>query len=87
MTIRMYANRKKLALDNIEITLSHSRIHADDCEECEQQEGYIDTIEKIIRLDGDLSEEERLRLLEIADRCPVHKSLKNEIRMQSKLHV
>ena len=85
MTVRMYANRKKLKLDNIEVTLSHSRIHAQDCEECESQDGYVDRIDKIIKLEGDLSEDERQRLLEIANRCPVHLTLHNEIRIESQL--
>lgn len=79
MTIRMYANRKKLPLENIDIDLSHDRIHAQDCEQCESDGGMVDRITKVIRLQGDLSEQERTRLIEIADRCPVHKTLHNEL--------
>ncbi len=85
MTIRMYANRKKLKLDNVEVSLSHSRIHAEDCDECESQAGFVDRIDKVIKLEGDLSSEERQRLLEIADKCPVHKTLHNEILIKSEL--
>lgn len=85
MTIRMYANRKKLNLDNVEITLNHSRIHVNDCDECESKEGFADRIDKVIKLEGDLSADERQRLLEIADLCPVHKTLHNEIIIDSKL--
>ena len=85
MTMRMYANRKKLKLDNIEIILSHSRIHAEDCEECESTDGFVDRIDKVIKLEGDLSDEEKRRLLEIADKCPVHKTLHNEILIETQL--
>ena len=85
MTIRMYANRKNLKLDNVEVILEHSRIHAEDCEECESTAGFVDRIDKTIKLEGDLSEEERQRLLEIADKCPVHKTLHNEILIKSEL--
>ncbi|NKB36875.1 MAG: alpha/beta fold hydrolase [Gammaproteobacteria bacterium] len=85
MTIRMYANRKNLQLDNIEITLTHSRIHAEDCESCESEKGFVDRIEKEIKLDGGLSATEKNKLLEIADKCPVHKTLHNEILIESKL--
>ena len=85
MTMRMYANRKKLALNNVEITLQHNRIHAQDCDDCENAEGFIDHDEKIVKLDGELSDEEKQRLLEIADRCPVHETLHNEIKIDTKL--
>jgi putative redox protein len=85
MTIRMYANRKNIKLENIEITLNHSRIHAEDCKTCESNDGFVDRIDKIIKLEGDLSEDERQRLLEIADKCPVHKTLHNEILITSRL--
>jgi uncharacterized OsmC-like protein/esterase/lipase len=85
MTVRMYANHKKLKLDNIGVTLSHSRIHAEDCKECDSQEGFVDRIHKIIKLEGELSETERQRLLEIANKCPVHLTLHNEILIESEL--
>ena len=67
------------------MTLSHSRIHVDDCDECESKEGFADRIDKIIKLEGDLTQTEKQRLLEIADKCPVHKTLHNEIIIESKL--
>ena len=85
MTIRMYANRKKLKLDSIEVSLSHSRVHAEDCDECESKTGFADRIDKTIKLEGQLSDKERTRLLEIADKCPVHKTLQNEIIIESTL--
>jgi uncharacterized OsmC-like protein len=85
MTIRMYANRKQLKLDNIEVSLSHSRVHAEDCNDCETKTGFIDGIDKIIKLQGQLSDEEKARLLEIADKCPVHKTLHNELVIGSTL--
>ncbi len=78
MTLRMYANHKKLSLDDIDIQMVHERIHAEDCEECEGRDGKIERISRFIRLDGELSETERKRLLEIADRCPVHRTLENQ---------
>jgi len=85
MTIRMYANRKQLRLDNIDIRLKHSRVHAKDCTECESGTEFIDHIDLEINLKGDLSVEERQRLLQIADRCPVHKTLINDIKIDSRL--
>jgi len=79
MTLRMYADRKKWPLTGVETRLRHSRIHAKDCEECESTSGRIDRIERTITLEGDLDDEQRARLLEIADRCPVHRTLGNEI--------
>ena len=85
MTVRMYASRKKLPLDSIEVTLCHDRIHAEDCSECESETGMVDRIEKKIRLRGDLDEDQRRRLLEVAGKCPVHKTLVNEIVIKSEL--
>lgn len=85
MTMRMYANRKELELDNIEVTLKHNRIHAADCNECESDSGSVDVIEKHIKLEGNLTEAERQRVLEIADMCPIHKTLHNEMQIKSKL--
>jgi len=75
MTLRMYAERKKWPLERISVKLSHHRVHARDCAECESAEGQVDRIDVAVRLSGDLSREQRGRLLEIADRCPVHRTL------------
>lgn len=85
MTVRMYASRKSLNLDRVSVTLRHDKIHAEDCEECETREGRIDRIERDIRLEGDLSDEEKQRLMDIADRCPVHRTLHSEIDIQSRM--
>jgi len=85
MTIRMYANRKKWPLDDIIIDLQHERIHAQDCEDCTQTEGKIDRITRHIEFIGDLSEKQIARLLEIADRCPVHRTLENNPEITTKL--
>ena len=85
MTLRMYADRKKLTLEKVSVRLSHSRIHATDCENCETTAGQIDHIEREITLTGQLTEEERTRLLEIADKCPVHRTLHSEIHITTAL--
>ena len=83
MTLRMYANHKKIDLHDIEVELAHSRIHAEDCEICEKQDQMIDKISRIITLTGNLDEAQRARLLEIADKCPVHKTLTNQIHIET----
>lgn len=85
MTIRMYADRKALPLEHVAVTLRHAKIHAADCAECETKEGKVDHIDRQIRLDGPLSDEQRQRLLEIADKCPVHRTLHSEIHETSRL--
>jgi len=85
MTIRMYARRKGMALDQVRITVSHDRIHAEDCAECEHSEGMIDVFERQIRFDGDLSEAEIERLLQIADKCPVHRTLMSDNLIRTRL--
>jgi len=81
MTIRMYANRKKWPLDDVDILLTHSREHVSDCEHCEEESARVDVLAREIHLQGDLSTEQRARLLEIADRCPVHRTLEGPIRI------
>ena len=83
MTLRMYAERKGLKLDSVEVRLSHQRIHARDCEDCETEEGMLDEIESEIRVEGNLDETQRTRLLEIATRCPIHRTLSSEIRIRT----
>lgn len=85
MTLRMYANFKKLPLEGVRVRLRHGKVHAEDCARCETKEGKIDRIEREIEVLGPLTEEQRLRLLEIADRCPVHKTLGAEIDVVSRL--
>jgi uncharacterized OsmC-like protein len=83
MTLRLYADRKKLPLTRTEIRLRHSRIYATDCAECETKEGMLDRIERIITLEGELDAEARRQLLEIADKCPVHRTLISEIDIRT----
>jgi uncharacterized OsmC-like protein len=85
MTIAMYARRKGWPLTDVTVQLRHSKIHATDCLECETKEGRIDRIERIIQLSGALTEEQRLRLLDIANKCPVHRTLTSEINIQTRL--
>jgi uncharacterized OsmC-like protein/fermentation-respiration switch protein FrsA (DUF1100 family) len=81
MTMRLYADRKSLPLERTTVTLKHSKIHAQDCAECETREGMLDQIDLVIGMEGDLDAEQRKRLLEIADKCPVHRTLTSEIHM------
>ena len=81
MTMRMYADRKTLPMERVTVTLKHGKIHAKDCEECETKEGMLDQIERVISIEGALDAEQRKRLMEIADKCPVHRTLKSEIRI------
>jgi uncharacterized OsmC-like protein/pimeloyl-ACP methyl ester carboxylesterase len=82
MTMRLYADRKSFPLERATVTLKHSKIYAKDCEECETREGMLDQIEVAIGLEGDaLDAEQRKRILEIADKCPVHRTLTSEIRI------
>jgi uncharacterized OsmC-like protein/alpha/beta superfamily hydrolase len=85
MTLRMYANFKKLPLESVQVRLRHAKVHAEDCARCESKEGKIDRIEREIEVLGPLSEEQRLKLLEIADKCPVHRTLDSEIEIVSRL--
>ncbi len=81
MTLRMYANRKSLPLEHVRVTLSHTRTHTDDCADPEDAPCKIEVIERVIELRGDLTDEQRASLTRIADRCPVHRTLKGDIRV------
>jgi uncharacterized OsmC-like protein len=85
MTVALYARRKGWPLEGVTVRLRHSRIHAADCEECETREGFVDRIERDITFAGPLSEEQQARLLEIAGRCPVHRTLTSEINIRTAL--
>lgn len=79
MTVGLYARRKQIPLENITVSLRHSRSYAKDCEECVTKEGMLDRIDVEIELTGPLTPEQRAKLMEIAAKCPVHRTLKSEI--------
>jgi uncharacterized OsmC-like protein len=85
MTVSLYARRKGWPLEAVTVRLHHAKVHASDCAECETKDGMIDRINRDIELHGDLSAEQRSRLLEIANKCPVHKTLTSEIDIQTRL--
>jgi putative redox protein len=85
MTVRMYAERKKLPLARVAVRLRHDRVHAKDCADCETREGRVDEIRRELILEGELDEAARARLLEIADKCPVHRTLTGEIKIRTQL--
>jgi putative redox protein len=84
MTLRLYADRKALPLDRVTVTLKHGKIHAEDCAECETKVGMLDQIERVIEAEGALDADQRKRLMEIADKCPVHRTLTSEVRILTK---
>ncbi len=85
MTIALYARRKGWPLAGVTVRLRHSRIHADDCAECETKAGLLDRIDTEIAVSGTFTDEQRARLLEIANKCPVHRTLTSEINIRTTL--
>lgn len=85
MTLRMYAERKKWDLQEVFVHINHSKRHADDCSTCEESSSKIDVFERVIELYGDLSEQQKAKMLEIADKCPVHKTLQEDIKIETRL--
>ena len=85
MTLNMYARRKELPVSSVTVATEHNKIHAEECASCETKKGKVDRFERTINIEGDLSEEQRQRMLEIADMCPVHKSLHAEVEVVSRL--
>ena len=86
MTLRMYANHKQWPLEHVRVTLRHEKIHAKDCADCETENGRVDIIERDLEIVGpELSAEQRARLLEIADRCPVHRTLTSETKIRTEI--
>jgi uncharacterized OsmC-like protein/alpha/beta superfamily hydrolase len=83
MTIRIYADRKELPLERVTVRLNHKKVHAEDCAECESKDGMIDRIDRNITLEGNLDAETRKKLMEIADKCPVHKTLTSEVSIRT----
>jgi putative redox protein len=87
MTLAMYARRKNWPLEAVTVRLRHAKIHAADCEACETKDGRLDYVEREVELTGVLSEEQRGRLLDIANKCPVHRTLTSEIHIETRLTV
>jgi putative redox protein len=85
MTLRMYANHKRLDLRSASVHVTHKKVHAEACTDCESDKGNVDVFDRELILDGDLTEEQRQRMLEIADRCPVHRTLHSEVKVRTKL--
>ena len=81
MTVALYARRKGWPLEEVIVRLSHSRIHAEDCAECETKTGRLDRVDWALQFRGDLAPEQRTRLLEIAQMCPVHRTLRSEVHI------
>ncbi len=84
MTLRMYARQKQWPLENVKVTLTHGKIHAADCKDCETKDGKIDRIERVIELVGPLDATQRARMMEVADRCPVHRTLHAEVKVETR---
>jgi len=85
MTLRLYADRRQWPLQGVTVRLRHSRIHRDDCVTCEKKDAFIERVDRTLELQGPLSEEQRARLLEIAERCPVHQTLKGNLQVLTRL--
>ena len=85
MTLRLYADRRKWPLQGVTVRLRHSRIHRDDCVNCEKKDAFIERVERTLELQGPLNEEQRTHLLEIAERCPVHQTLKGNLLVHTQL--
>jgi putative redox protein len=85
MTLALYARRKRWPLEAVTVRLRHSKIHAADCADCETKDGMLDRIECDVELHGGLTDEQRTRLLEIANKCPVHRTLTSEIEIRTRL--
>lgn len=87
MTVKMYAQRKKWPLEEVMVHLQHNKIHAEDCKNCDEKIVGLDEIERVMEFEGDLSDEQKKRLLDIAEKCPVHKTLENKVSIKTSLKI
>jgi len=85
MTLRLYADRRQWPLERVRVTLQHRKVHAQDCAECERKPTKMDVVDRIIALEGPLTEEQRAKLLDIAERCPVHQTLRGPIQVNTRV--
>jgi len=85
MTVRMYADAKGIPLERVSVALKHAKVHATDCADCETKDGKIDRIERVVTLEGDLDDATRAKLLEISNKCPVHRTLHGETWIPTRL--
>ena len=87
MTVNLYAARKKWPVEQVIVRLSHSRVHAEDCADCEDPKSMIERVDKTVELIGSLDETQRTRLLQIADQCPVHRTLMSKFDIRTKPYI
>ncbi len=85
ITLRMYANMKKMELDNVIVSLTHKKVHMEDCEACDGGEGMVDMFNRTIKFEGNLSDSDKKKLLKIADKCPVHRTLSGQVQIKTQL--
>jgi uncharacterized OsmC-like protein len=85
MTLRLYADRRKWPLERARVTLQHHKVHAQDCVDCDTKPARMDVVERVLILEGPLTAEQRARLLEIAERCPVHQTLQSKIQVNTRI--
>lgn len=85
MTLKMYATRRSLPLESVTVRVRHDKLHIEDCADCESESSRVDEFRREISLEGDLDDAQRQRLLEIAEKCPVHRTLQSEIRIRTAL--
>jgi uncharacterized OsmC-like protein len=85
MTLRLYADKRGWPLDRARVTLQHRKVHAQDCKDCDTKTARMDVVERVLFLEGALTEEQRAKLLEIAERCPVHQTLKSKIQVNTRV--
>jgi len=85
MTLRIYADKRKWPLERAQVSLTHRKVHAKDCVDCVNKPAKMDVVERVITLDGALTEEQRTKLLEIAERCPVHQTFQSKIQVNTRL--